>query len=70
MAKFTPSKHQKDIFNFILTDNRNAVISAVAGSGKTTTVLHMAKELCKESILLLTYNARLKFFSFLLKNLK
>lgn len=39
MSKFTPSKYQKDIFNFILKDERNAVISAVAGSGKTTTLL-------------------------------
>lgn len=39
MQKFVPSKYQKDIFNFIKNDNHNAVISAVAGSGKTTTLL-------------------------------
>jgi DNA helicase-2/ATP-dependent DNA helicase PcrA len=39
MSKFTPSKYQKEIFDFILNDTRNAVISAVAGSGKTTTLL-------------------------------
>jgi len=36
---FKPSKYQQDIFDFIKNDNRNAVISAVAGSGKTTTLL-------------------------------
>jgi DNA helicase-2/ATP-dependent DNA helicase PcrA len=39
MSRFIPSKYQKEIFNFILKDTRNAVISAVAGSGKTTTLL-------------------------------
>jgi len=43
MAKFTPSKYQKDIFNFIKNDNRNAVISAVAGSGKSTTLIEALK---------------------------
>ena len=52
------STEQNIIINAIKTNN--VKVNSVAGSGKTTTVLHMAKELCKESILLLTYNARLK----------
>jgi DNA helicase-2/ATP-dependent DNA helicase PcrA len=57
MAKFTPSKFQKDIFNFILKDDRNAVISAVAGSGKTTTLLK-ALDLIPEdkTVLFLAFN--------------
>jgi predicted ribonuclease YlaK len=32
---FKPSKDQQNIFKFIKNDNKNAIISAVAGSGKT-----------------------------------
>lgn len=39
MSKFKPSKYQKDIFNFIKNGEENAIISAVAGSGKTTTLI-------------------------------
>jgi hypothetical protein len=52
------SKEQIDIINAIKTNN--VKVNSVAGSGKTTTVLHMAQILDNESILLLTYNARLK----------
>jgi superfamily I DNA/RNA helicase len=52
------SKEQIDIINAIKTNN--VKVNSVAGSGKTTTVLHMAQILENESILLLTYNARLK----------
>ena len=61
MAKFVPSKYQKDIFNFILKDNRNAVVSAVAGSGKTTTLLK-ALDLIPEdkSVLFLAFNVSIR----------
>lgn len=52
------SQEQIDIINAIKT--HNVKVNSVAGSGKTTTVLHMAQLLETESILLLTYNARLK----------
>jgi DNA helicase-2/ATP-dependent DNA helicase PcrA len=57
MLKFKPSKFQEDIFNFILNDSRNLVISAVAGSGKTTTLLK-ALEIIPEdkSVLFLAFN--------------
>lgn len=55
--KFTPSKFQKEIFKFILKDNKNALISAVAGSGKTTTLIK-ALEIIPEnnSVLFLAFN--------------
>ena len=34
---FEPSKYQKDIFDFVENGEGNAVVEAVAGSGKTTT---------------------------------
>lgn len=37
--EFKPSIQQNNFFNFVVNDNRNAVISAVAGSGKTTTLI-------------------------------
>lgn len=37
--KFTPSKYQQDIFDYILNDTGNLVIEAVAGAGKSTTIL-------------------------------
>lgn len=38
----------------------NVIVDAVAGSGKTTTILHIAKAYPNESILLLTYNSKLR----------
>ena len=40
--------------------NNNVLVDAVAGSGKTTTNLYIAKKFHKYNILLLTYNAKLK----------
>lgn len=39
------SKYQKGIFEFIENSNKNLVIEAVAGSGKTTTILECAKKI-------------------------
>lgn len=52
------SDEQLDIINSLKTNNIK--VNSVAGSGKTTTVLHMAQILNTDSILLLTYNTRLK----------
>lgn len=38
-TQFVPSKYQSDIFEFVKHGNGNAVIEAVAGSGKSTTAL-------------------------------
>lgn len=54
-----PSDEQRSIIKS-LNDN-NVVIDSVAGSGKTTTNLLIAKNYPDDNILLLTYNARLKF---------
>ncbi len=53
-----PSDEQKHILE-LLKDN-NVIIDSVAGSGKTTTNLHIAKKYTELQILLLTYNAKLK----------
>lgn len=54
------SKEQHNIIN-LLKNNYNIIIDSVAGSGKTTTNLNIGKEFPNKNILLLTYNAKLKF---------
>lgn len=54
----TPSREQRAIVNAI--KSKNVKVNAVAGSGKTTTVCMMAKEI-NQNFLLLTYNKRLKY---------
>jgi len=39
MADFKASKDQQDVFNYITDSKGNALIQAVAGSGKTTTIV-------------------------------
>jgi superfamily I DNA/RNA helicase len=36
---FKPSQYQQDIFDFVQKENRSGIIEAVAGSGKTTTIV-------------------------------
>ena len=43
-----------------LENNNNVIVNSVAGSGKTTCNLHIAKYFNTKNILLLTYNAKLK----------
>ena len=38
----------------------NVIVDSVAGSGKTTSIIYIAKSLKKKRILLLTYNSKLK----------
>ena len=58
---FKPSKFQKDIFNFIIYGIGNAVINAVAGSGKTTTLLEALGLLPKTTkVLFLAFNKSIK----------
>lgn len=57
MSKFTPSKYQKDIFNFIKNGTENAIISAVAGSGKTTTLVKALEQIPSDkTVLFLAFN--------------
>lgn len=53
------SSEQTNVINALITDN-NVIIDSVAGSGKTTCNLHIAKYFNEYNILLLTYNSRLK----------
>lgn len=53
------SKEQSDIVESL--EKNNVIVDAVAGSGKTTTCLYIAKKFTDLNILLLTYNAKLKF---------
>lgn len=53
------SKEQKLIVDSL--QHSNVVVDSVAGSGKTTTNLYIAKEYTDKNILLLTYNKKLKF---------
>lgn len=57
ISAFIPSKYQQAIFDFIQKDNRSAIIEAVAGSGKTTTIVK-SLELIPEtkSVLFLAFN--------------
>lgn len=43
MSGFIPSKYQQDIFDFIQHGNENSVINALAGSGKTFTIVNAVK---------------------------
>ena len=49
------SKYQKDIFKFCKSGKGNAIVQAVAGSGKTTTAVK-AIEYCKGSTIFLAFN--------------
>lgn len=40
---FEPSSHQKQVFDFVKNEKGSAIIEAVAGSGKTTTILEALK---------------------------
>lgn len=55
---YTPSEEQCNIISAI-KDN-NVTIDAVAGSGKTTTAIFIAREYPDKKILLLTYNKQLQ----------
>lgn len=54
-----PSLEQEDIVRCI-TDGKNVICDAVAGAGKTTTVLWIAKENPSKHVVQITYNSQLK----------
>ena len=57
MSKFQPSVYQQGIYDFITTGQGNAVVSAVAGSGKTTTLINALHLIPKElNVLFLAFN--------------
>ena len=54
---FTPSPYQEKIFDFIVHGNGNAVISAKAGSGKTSTCVTAIKLIKpKNKVMFLAFN--------------
>lgn len=55
----SPSDEQDKIISTLIGNN-NVIVEAVAGSGKTSTSLHIAKNFKDLKVLLLTYNSRLK----------
>lgn len=55
--KFTPSNEQIAIFDHAVKTNRNLVVSAVAGSGKTTTLLELLKQIpSNKTVLFMAFN--------------
>lgn len=56
MSNFVPSVFQQKIYDFITDGNGNAVVSAVAGSGKTTTLVHAIKLIPKENVMFFAFN--------------
>jgi hypothetical protein len=52
------SSEQQNVINNL--NEHNVIVDSVAGSGKTTTIIYIAKENPKKNILLLTYNSKLK----------
>ena len=54
---FTPSKYQKAVYTYILKGRGNAVVDAVAGSGKSTTIVNALKIIPNDKkILFLAFN--------------
>jgi DNA helicase-2/ATP-dependent DNA helicase PcrA len=56
---FTPSVYQQSVFNWSTKGSGNAVISAVAGSGKTTTLIELLK-LVSGSAIVLAFNKKIQ----------
>lgn len=54
-----PSPEQQVAINTLLATKNNIIIDAVAGSGKTTTILHLAQAAPDKRFLVLVYNRRL-----------
>ena len=54
---FKPSPYQQNVFNFISNGSGHAVIEAVAGSGKTTTIVQALEMIpANKSVLFLAFN--------------
>ena len=60
---FTPSKYQQAIFEEVINGERHIQISAVAGSGKTTTLMELLKRLPfnkRQSTLMCAFNREIR----------
>jgi superfamily I DNA/RNA helicase len=58
MAQFVPSPQQQAVFDFATNGKGSGIVEAVAGSGKTTTLLHML-ELLQGSVAFCAYNKKI-----------
>lgn len=56
MSNFVPSQYQQDIFKWIESGSGDGFVQAVAGSGKTTTLVEGAKRLKNSKALFLAFN--------------
>ncbi|KAA8901316.1 P-loop containing nucleoside triphosphate hydrolase protein [Sphaerosporella brunnea] len=56
---FPPSAEQQLAIDTLLNTRHNLIVDACAGSGKTTTILHLAAAAPREKFLVLVYNRRL-----------
>lgn len=57
MSKFIPSKYQQALFDWIQNGSGSAIVEAVAGSGKTTSMVQSLNMIdSKKSILFLAFN--------------
>ncbi|MCT7952981.1 Hsp70 family protein [Ancylothrix sp. C2] len=56
MTNFKPSQYQQDIFKWIESGSGDGFVQAVAGSGKTTTLVEGAKKLKGSKALFLAFN--------------
>lgn len=55
MGKVEPNHYQKDIINWVLNGDGNAIVNALAGTGKTST-LEMVAQACNKKMLFLAFN--------------
>lgn len=53
---FEPSNYQKEIFNYVEKEKGSLFIEATAGSGKTTTLIEMAKKIDARQAIFLAFN--------------
>lgn len=56
MQHFTPSNYQQAIFDWLADGTGNAIVSAVAGSGKTTTLVEASKRLDSKRLFFAAFN--------------
>lgn len=54
----SPTEHQKAIFSHIVTEEKNGIVDAVAGSGKTSTIIHGMGLLECDSVVYLVFNKK------------
>ncbi|PQJ11960.1 hypothetical protein CJD36_009210 [Flavipsychrobacter stenotrophus] len=55
-TSFSPSKYQADIFNWISHEKGNAIVNAVAGAGKTTTLVEASKSINSNKLFFAAFN--------------